>query len=310
MTAAPAIDRRLLLAPDVLAVVEAGEAAGGPPAHELPAERQRARHAREAAALAGPGPEVAAVRDFAIAGPHGRLGMRAYTPAGAATAGDLPVIAYFHGGGWVVGSVDSFDPVARTLANASGAQVVSVDYRLAPEHRFPVPVDEAVAAVEWLADRAPRVAVAGDSAGANLAAVAAQRLRERIAAQALIYPVTDAAFDTPSSHEFASGFGFSRAAMERYWELYLAGADGEHPDASPLRGDLAGLPPAFVVTAACDVLRDEGEAYARELNAAGTRATLRRCPGTVHGFWRWLTAAAASRQAIGEVGAALRAALA
>jgi acetyl esterase len=309
--------RRTLLAPDVLAVVEAGEALGGPP--DPTVAELRAAHDRGAPALAGPGPQVARVTDVVIPGPHGPLPMRAYRPA---VASDLPGVAYLHGGGWTVGSIVSFDAVARALAVASGALVVSVGYRLAPEHTFPVPVDEAVAALRWLAENAAmlggdgsRLAVAGDSAGANLAAVAARRLRDedgpRLRMQALVYPVCDVALDTPSAEQFANGFGFTAEAMRRYWDLYLGGADGADPDASPLRADdLRALPPAFVATAAADVLRDEGEAYGAALRDAGVEATIRRYPGTVHGFWRWLARADASRRAIGDVGAALRAALA
>ena len=157
--------------------------------------------------------------------------------------------------------------------------------------------------------------MAGDSAGANLATVAARRLRDSggpaLRMQALVYPVTDVALDRPSVAEFATGYGFTAEAMRAYWALYLDGADGRDPDASPLRAsDLSGLAPAFVATAEADVLRDEGEAYADALRAAGTRATSRRYLGTVHGFWRWLAHTRAAPHAVGEVGAALRAALA
>ena len=291
----------MLLAPDTPSVAEL-----------------RAAHDRDALVLSGPGPRLARVGDLVIDGPHGWLPLRAYAPS--ADPG-LPVVAYLHGGGWTVGSIASFDGVARALAVASGALVVSIGYRLAPEHTFPVPVDEAVAALRWLAERAEtlggdgaRLAVAGDSAGANLAAVAARRLRDEggppLRMQALVYPVCDAALDTQSAARFAEGYGFTAADMRRYWDLYLDGADGEDPDASPLRaGDLRDLPPAFVATAEADVLRDEGEAYGAALRAAGVRATIRRYPGTVHGFWRWLARSQAARRAVGEVGAALRAAL-
>jgi acetyl esterase len=279
----------------------------------------RAHHDRDALWLSGPGPDVASVRDLVIPGPHGPIPLRAYR---ARQAGTLPVVVYLHGGGWTVGSVDSSDGVGRALAVATGALVVSVDYRLAPEHPFPVPVDEAVAAVRFLAAHAGelggdggRLAIAGDSSGANLAAVAARRLRDEgegatLSAQALVYPVCDVSLDTPSAHAFASGYGFTAAAMRRYWALYLHGAEGSDPDASPLQArDLSGLPPAFVATAEADVLRDEGEAYAAGLRAAGVRVALRRYPGTVHGFWRWLARSGAARRAVGEVGAALRFAL-
>ena len=226
------------LAPDIQAVIEGSRPSAEPTVAEL-----RAAHDRDAPLLSGPGPVLASVGDLVIPGPHGWLPMRAYAPA---TGRALPVVAYFHGGGWTVGSIASFDAVARELAAASGALVVSVGYRLAPEHPFPVPVDEAVAALRWLAANAAtlggdgtRLAVAGDSAGGNLAAVAARRLRDEggppLRMQALVYPVCDAALDTVSAARFAEGFGFTAAAMRRFWDLYLAGADGTHPDASPLR---------------------------------------------------------------------------
>jgi acetyl esterase len=152
--------------------------------------------------------------------------------------------------------------------------------------------------------------VAGDSAGGNLAAIAARHERDRLAAQLLVYPVTDAGVNTPSYREFAEGFGLTAAAMRRFWDVYLDGADGLQPDASPLRAeDLAGLPPAYVLTAECDVLRDDGEAYASRLREAGVAVTLDRVAGTVHGFWRWQTTEPA-RAAVARAGEALRAALA
>jgi acetyl esterase len=306
----------MLLATDIRAVIDAAEEAVAPV--EPSVAELRAAHDREAPLLSGPGPRLPVVGDLVIDGPHGWIPLRAYAPV--ARRG-LPVVAYLHGGGWTVGSIASFDAVARELAVAAGALVVSVGYRLAPEHPFPAPVDEAAAVLRWLAANAEavggdgaRLAVAGDSAGANLATVAARRLRDEggppLRMQALVYPACDAALDTPSARRFASGYGFSAAAMRRFWDLYLDGAAGLHPDASPLRADdLGGLPPAFVATAEADVLRDEGEAYGAALRAAGVRATVRRYPGTVHGFWRWIAHSKASRRAIGEVGAALRAAL-
>ena len=305
----PATSRCRRLAPDVLAVVEECERAApaGPGIAGL-----RAAHERDAPVLSGPGPRLASVEDAALPGPYGPVPVRTYRPVRDAA---LPVVAYFHGGGWATGSIDSFDGVARRLAVASGAAVVSVGYRLAPEHPFPAPVEEGLAVVRRLADEGRALAVAGDSAGGNLAAVISRRLRDengaRPRAQALVYPVCDAALDTPSAEEFAEGYGFTRAAMERFWALYLAGADGRHPDASPRRAErLGGLPPALVLTAEADVLRDEGEAYAAALRSAGVRTALRRYPGTVHGFWRWCARTEASVRAIDEAGAFLRAALA
>ena len=177
------------------------------------------------------------------------------------------------------------------------------------------------AAVRWLAGHAAelgadpaRLGIAGDSAGGNLATVTARRLRDEgdspLRFQALIYPICDGALDTPSYIENRSGFGLTLESMQHYWELYLDGADARHPDASPLRADeLAGLPPAFVLTVEHDVLRDEGEAYAHALEAAGVAVTLRRYDGAVHGFFRWLAQSELSRRAVAEVGAALRAGL-
>ena len=176
--------------------------------------------------------------------------------------------------------------------------------------------------MRWLAEQAhelgadpARIGIAGDSAGGNLAAVTARRLRDEgdspLRFQALIYPVCDSALNTPSYRDNGSGFGLSAASMKRYWELYLDGADGRQPDASPLQADdLAGLPPAFVLTVREDVLRDEGEAYARALEDAGVPVTLRRYEGAVHGFFRWLAKAEIARRAVAETGAALRAGLA
>jgi acetyl esterase len=227
---------------------------------------------------------------------------------------------WLHGGGWVLGSIDTYDAPARALARAAGALVVSVEYRLAPEHRFPAAVQDSLAAVRWAAARGAelggdpaRMAVAGDSAGGNLAAVVARRLRDELPLrlQVLIYPVTDGGVNTPSFREFADRYGLTAAGMRRFWELYLDGADSSDPDASPLRDpDLSGVAPAYVLTADHDVLRDEGEAYAGALERAGVPVTLVRWPGTIHGFFRWLAATDIAGEAIDAVGARLRAAFA
>ena len=317
-----------MLRPEIQALVDALNDAPGPPAHEVPVEEARAAHAAETEQLSGPGEPVAEVRDVVVPCASGELLLRAFRPEGE-RGGDeraapgsrpvLPVVAYLHGGGWVMGGLDTYDTPLRALANASGAVVVGVEYRLAPEHRFPAALDDALAAVRWLADHArelggdgARLAVAGDSAGGNLAAVAARRLRGEVELrlQALVYPVTDAGVNTPSYREFADGHGLSAAGMRRFWNLYLDGAEGGDPDASPLRAtDLAGVAPAYVITAEEDVLRDEGEAYAAALREAGVPAELVRWPGVIHGFIRWLAATPAAREAIDAVGAALRRAL-
>jgi acetyl esterase len=309
-----------VLDPEIQALLDAVNAEPQVPPEQVSVADARAAHAEESQRLSGAGQPVAEVRDIAIPGPAGDIPARAYRPE---TGGKRPgVVAYFHGGGWCLGTLDSFDAACRALANAAAALVVSVDYRLAPEHPFPAAVEDAEAAVRWLAGHAGelgadggRLAVAGDSAGANLATIAARRLRDAggppLRFQALVYPALDAGLDTPSYHENAAGYGLTAASMRRWWDLYLNGADGLQPDASPLRaGDLAGMPPAFVLTVDKDPLRDEGEAYARALEAAGVPAGLRRYDGAIHGFFRWQGASRLSREAVGEVGAALRAALA
>jgi acetyl esterase len=291
--------------------------APGPPAHEIPIEQARVNHRMETAALCGAGPPVAEVRDLALPGAGGDIPVRVYRPEGE---GPLPIVVWLHGGGWALGSIETYDAPVRALAVAAGAVVVSVEYRLAPEHRFPAAVEDSVAAVRWAAERAAtlggdgtRVAVAGDSAGGNLAAVVARRLRGELdlRLQVLIYPVTDGGVNTASFREFGDRYGLTAAGMRRFWELYLDGADSGHPDASPLRDpDLSGVAPAFVLTAEHDVLRDEGEAYAAALQAAGVPVTLERWPGTIHGFVRWLAATDVAGAAIERVGGALRTALA
>jgi acetyl esterase len=291
-------------------------ALGGIPAHEVPVDQARAGHEAETAHLSGPGEPVAEVRDLEIDAPGGPIPVRVYRPEGDEP---LPVVAYFHGGGWMLGSIESFDTVVRALANAAGAIVVSVGYRLAPEAPFPAGLEDCLCATRWLAGHAGelggdprRLAVAGDSAGGNLAAVVARRLRGEVdlRMQVLIYPVADAGCNTASYREFGERHGLTAASMQRFWNLYLDGSDGLVPDASPLRAkDLAGLPPAYVLTAGFDVLRDEGEAYAEALREAGVPTTARRFDGAIHGFWRWLAAAKLSRAAVDEVAAALRARL-
>ena len=305
-----------MLDPEIQPILDAMTAAPGPPAHLVPIAQARAANDAESRGLSGTGPELAEVRDVEVPGPGGPVAVRLFRPAGE---GPLALVAYLHGGGWVMGSMAGFDPVCRALAEASGALVAFVDYRLAPEHPFPAAADDVRAAVRWLHAHArelgadpDRLAIAGDSAGGNLAAVTARRFRDEggppLRMQALIYPVTDAAINTPSYREKGEGFGLTAASMKRFWELYLDGADGAQPDASPLRADdLAGLPPAFVLTVPDDVLCDEGEAYAAALEAAGVPVERRRYDGAIHGFFRWIARAEISRRAVAEVGAALRA---
>jgi acetyl esterase len=243
---------------------------------------------------AKPAAPVTEVTDRTIPGPAGDIPVRIYVPGGAAP---FPVVAYFHGGGFVLGSIETHDRIARRICRASNALVVSVGYRLAPEHRFPAALDDCMAVTHWLADHAAdlrgdrsRIAVAGDSAGGNLAAAVTLASRADdgpgIAAQLLVYPVTDAACATPSFVQNAEGYLLSAAAMRWFWAEYL-GPDGD-PDsgyASVLRApDLSDLPPTLVITAEFDPLRDEGEAYAEHLREAGNTVTLHRFDGMVHGF--------------------------
>jgi acetyl esterase len=309
----------MALRPEIRALLDQQAASGRPPLHRQSVAQARAFHTGDAAALNGEAVQVAAVADRAVPGPGGDLRARVYTPRGAPP---FPIVVFFHGGGWVVGTLDTYDPLCRALAAAVPAVVVSVDYRLAPEHRWPAAVEDAYAATLWASRHAAelggaqhRLAVAGDSAGGNLAAVVALGARDRggpaIAFQLLVYPALDAAGDTGSWREHADGFYLTAAGMRWYWDHYLGGADGAAPDASPLRAAfLGGLPPALVVTADHDVLRDEGEAYAARLREAGVAADVRRVEGVVHGFFRWRAVTGAADAALQEAAAALRSALA
>jgi acetyl esterase len=238
------------------------------------------------------------IENRTVPGPGGALPVRFYSPG---SDGPLPVIVFFHGGGWVAGDLDTHDAVCAALAHRADAIVVSVDYRLAPEHVFPAAADDAFAATCWVVEEAAtfggdgkRVAVAGDSAGGNLAAVVCLRAREEpktgpaIAAQVLVYPVIDRNFETTSYRECAEGYGLTRESMMWFWNLYVPDdKDSCNPLAAPLRAEsLVGLPQALVVTAEFDTLRDEGEAYADRLEAADV-PTQRTCyPGMIHGFFR------------------------
>jgi acetyl esterase len=302
--------------PEIQALLARMAAAGDPPLERQSVAEARRLHAAGAAALHGPPPPLAAVADRAIPGPAGDLRVRVYTPPGEPP---FPIVVWLHGGGWVVGTLDSYDPICRALAAAVPAVVVAVDYRLAPEHRYPAAVEDSYAATLWASRNAAelggtqqRLAVAGDSAGGNLAAVVALGARDRggpaIGFQLLVYPITDVGMDTASYRENADGYYLTAAGMRWYWEHYLGGADGGAPDASPLRAAFfGGLPPALVVTAEHDPLRDEGEAYAARLQAAGVPAAVSRYPGMVHGFFRWRTVTPAAEECLREAAAALRA---
>jgi acetyl esterase len=259
---------------------------------------------------------VAELRDLAIPGPGGPIPARLYR---AAASGILPVLVFFHGGGWVVGDIESHDTVCRHLANRAGCAVVSVDYRLAPEHKFPAAVEDCFAATAWVAGNAAALgvdpawlAVGGDSAGGNLAAVVSLLARDRdgprITSQLLIYPATDAAMRHQSIARFAEGYVLTRSTMRWFYEQYLRGPeDAADWQASPLAApDLGGLPAAFVLTAGYDPLCDEGDAYAARLAASGVAVTHRRFPGQVHGFAMNGKIIRAAEAALDETAAALK----
>jgi acetyl esterase len=263
------------------------------------------------------GPEVAACEDIAIPGRDGAISVRRYR------AGEDPprgAVLYFHGGGWVLGGIEQSDAVCRALVEASGCDVVSVDYRLAPEHPFPAAVHDADDALTWLLETgAPtsNVVVLGDSAGGNLATVAARHARDagvgaRVVLQVLIYPVTDHAMDTRSYARNVEGLLLNAPDMRWFWDHYAPDPEVRRsPDASPLRAlDLAGLPPTFIVVTEFDPLRDEGLAYARSLVEAGVEVTIDDYAGMIHGFFPLVGILAAAGRAVETVGATIAAAVA
>jgi acetyl esterase len=296
-------------------------ASGRPPLNEV--TPQQARDGSEAMSLvtAGPPVAVAEVRDLAIPGPAGTIPARLYVPAGTAP---LPVVVYYHGGGFVIGNIAGWDSVLRLLANDSGCAIVSVDYRLAPENKFPAAVDDAYAALEWVAREAAtlgvdpnRIAVAGDSAGGNLAAVvtllARDRSGPRLAFQLLVYPATDQATNRSryaSYQQYGDGYFLTKELMTWFNDQYASPDTRGDWRMQPLYADsLRGLPPAHVIVAECDPLADEGAAYAQRLRAEGVSVTFVSYPGMIHGFFTFPAVLDAGRRAIADAGAVLREAL-
>ncbi len=291
-------------------------ALGVPPVNGLTVSQARTTTESMADELFGLKDTVDVIREATIPGPGGHIPVRIYTrepdDSGAA-------LLYFHGGGWVFGSFDTHDGVCRALARRAGLTVVSVNYRLAPEHQFPAAVEDAWAATRWVVEHAsalgmrqrPRLAVGGDSAGGNLAAVVALRARDAgidVGLQLLVYPVTDCRMSTASYEEFATGYGLSRAEMEWFLNHYLpATTDRSDPAASPLCAtNHRGVAPAFIITAEYDPLRDEGEAYATKLHQAGVSVRLRRYEGLIHGFYRMGSLFQQTSEALTECAQALR----
>jgi acetyl esterase len=287
---------------------------GAPPLTELTPEEARQVPA-VLMGMVGAGPEVADVHDVEIPGLAGTIPARVYAPV----PDPVGTVVYYHGGGWVIGCVEDWDAVCRALAVASGARVVSVDYRLAPEHRFPAATDDATAALEWVAGRHPEspLVVAGDSAGGNLAAVAALRARDaggpELVLQVLVYPVADCDLTRPSYAAHAdTKLILNAPEMAWFWDHYVPDeAERLHPYASPLRAaSLAGLPPAYVLIARHDPLRDEGLAYAAALEAAGVPVTVSRHDDQIHAFFVLVNLMESADRAVAEVGAAIREAVA
>ncbi len=285
-----------MLHPQARALLDLIEARAVPPTHTLSPADARALY-RDRRALAQPAPQaVASVADMQAEGPHGTIPLRLYKPLPAAVTA-LPLLVYFHGGGWTMGDLDTHDTLCRELANRAGCAVLAVDYRMGPEHRFPAAVDDCIAATRWAHAQAgalgldpTRIAVGGDSAGGNLAAVVAIAARDAgdlpLVYQLLIYPATDMRATAPSHTHNGQGYLLTSDTIRYFHDHYI---DSRHHDtdwrASPLlHTDLAKLPPALVLTAGFDPLRDEGAAYAVALTAAGNRATYVCFERQIHGF--------------------------
>ena len=303
------------LDPVIRTLLDAFAAQNAPPLISL--TPVQAREMYEKLKIPLPPDPVAKLEDRRIPGPAGEIPIRIYTPENA-----RGLLVYFHGGGWVIGSLETHDGPIRSLANAAGCTVISVDYRLAPEHPHPAAVEDCYAATRWAAENAralgadpARLAVGGDSAGGNLAAVTALLARERsgptLCFQLLVYPVTDHDFDRPSYRENAEGYFLQRQDMQWFWDHYApSAAERNAYTASPLRArDLTGLPPAHVITAEFDPLRDEGEAYAARLREAGVPVSAVRYDGQIHGFFSMAAVIPRGKEAVLEVGAILRAGL-
>ena len=303
------------LDPQIQAMRDQRERDNVQPLYTLSLEQARAADLASIRASGGEPEPVREVAGLTIPGPGGELPLRLYRPAGDRP---LPVLLYFFGGGWVLGTIDTADGVSRTLANSSGALVAVVGYRLAPEHPFPAAIDDCYAALRWVSEHAAeigadpsRLAVGGDSAGGNLAAAVALRARAdgpALAGQILIYPNTDQLADDESMRTADDPFLFNRHSVAWYRQYYLTDpGDAANPLASPLRAQsLAGLPPALVITAEYDPLRDQGEAYARRMTEAGVLVELSRYPGMAHGFFTMSGTVDASRAAIAQVASRLR----
>jgi acetyl esterase len=305
------------LNPQIQNLMDQMAALNAPPIHTMTPEMVRMGIKMQLANDTNEPESVAQVVNRTIPGPAGEIPVRIYTPTGN---GPFPALVFFHGGGWVICDLDTHDSSCRSLCNGAGCVVVSVDYRLAPEHKFPAAPEDCYAATQWVSGHAAeinanpgKIAIGGDSAGGNLTAVVAQMVRDqggpRLAFQLLIYPATDFTFDGPSIHENGQDYFLTNDDMKWFMNLYLnSDADKKNPLASPLQSaNLHGLPTALVITAEYDPLRDEGEAYGKRLKEAGVPVTISRYNGVIHGFFSMEPLTDKGKQAREECAQALRA---
>jgi acetyl esterase len=312
----------MALDPQCRAVLDLVATSGRPAYHTLSPKdaRQLFRETRPASTPTPP--EIGAVRDMTADGPHGPIPVRVYRPIGAPADAALPALVFFHGGGWVIGDMETHDVLCRSLTAEAGIVVVNVDYRLAPEHKFPAAADDAWAATRWVVANAgklgvdpARIAVGGDSAGGNLAAVVALLARDAgspaIALQVLMYPVTDVSTETASYRECGEGYLLTLDSMRWFFDHYLKSPqDAGDWRVSPLRAPShKGVAPALIITAGFDPLRDEGEAYARTLREAGVRVDYACYGGMIHGFMPMGRLIQTGNRAVSHVAASLRDAL-
>lgn len=310
----------VVLDPDAAAVYKAFQEAGRPAYETLTADEARAYYSQARFATNPDAPELARVAPLAIPAPHGAIPARLYVPKEPRQHDGLsPALVFFHGGGWVIGDLDSHDVVCRQLAAEGALIVISVDYRLAPEHKFPAAADDAIAATKWIAAHArdlgvdaSRLSIGGDSAGGNLAAVVALAARDAggtaLAGQVLIYPATDFAMTHGSHSEPETSVLLTHSVIRWFRDHYLNGASDIHDwRASPARAqNLAGLPPAYVLTAGADPLRDEGDEYAERLRQAGVPVTYKHFPGQFHGFFTMGKLLRQANVAVSEIGVWLK----
>jgi acetyl esterase len=308
------------LDPDASAVLNVFREAGRPPYETLTPSEARAWYLKARPVANPEPPELASVTALSIPGPAGTIPARLYTPRTLRQAdGMSPCLVFFHGGGWVIGDLDSHDVMCRCLAHDGETLVIAVDYRLAPEHKFPAAIDDAIAATRWIADNAvqlnidaQQLFVGGDSAGGNLSAIVAIDARDhagpKLAGQMLIYPATDFRMAHPSHHEPETSCLLTHNTMRWFADHYLNGpADIENWRASPARmANLAGLPPTYVLIAGADPLRDEGDEYATRLADAGNAVTCKRYPGQFHGFMTMGKILPKANEALRDIGVWLK----